>query len=85
MNFRPLLLLAACGVCASLPAFALPSFTEVKAAYVPSDAWLLSRDGRELQSLRIDHRVRRLPWTPLADVSPALVRAVIVSEDKRFF
>lgn len=67
-----------------LPAFALPSFPEVKAAYTPSEAWLLARDGRPLQSLRVDRRVRRLGWTPLAEISPALIRAVVVSEDKRF-
>jgi penicillin-binding protein 1C len=67
------------------PTFALPSLPEVKAAHVPSDAWLLARDGRPLASVRIDHQVRRLPWTRLPEVSPALVRAVILSEDKRFF
>ncbi len=66
------------------PTFALSSLQEVKAGYVPSDAWLLARDGRPLASLRIDHQVRRLPWTRLPEISPALVRAVILSEDKRF-
>ncbi|MBS1190060.1 MAG: penicillin-binding protein [Rhodocyclaceae bacterium] len=66
-------------------ALALPSFQETRAAYTPSDAWLLARDGRPLQSLRIDRQVRRLPWTRLSEISPALVRAVVVSEDKRFY
>ena len=68
-----------------LPALALPTFEEVKAAYTPSEAWLLARDGSQLQSLRVDRQIRRLPWTPLAEVSTALCRAVIVSEDKRFY
>lgn len=63
---------------------ALPGFAEVKAAYTPSDAWLLARDGRVLHTLRVDRQVRRLAWTPLAEISPALIRAVVVSEDKRF-
>jgi penicillin-binding protein 1C len=66
-------------------AHALPSFAQVRAAYLSSEARLLARDGRSLQTLRIDYQVRRLAWTPLAEISPALVRAVIVSEDKRFF
>ena len=68
----------------SLPAQALPGFTEVRAAYVSSEATLLARDGQPLHTLRLDKTVRRLPWTPLNEISPALIRAVIVSEDKRF-
>ena len=73
-----------CALLAPLPAAALPSFDEVRAAYRPSEATLLARDGRPLHSLRIDLQVRRLAWTPLADISPALLRAVIAAEDKRF-
>ena len=67
-----------------LTALALPGFAEVKASYVSSEASLLARDGRPLHTLRLDKTVRRLEWTPLNEISPALVRAVIVSEDKRF-
>ena len=69
---------------AGLPALALPSFTEVRAAHRPSDAWLLARDGTPLATLRLDRSVRRLPWVKLRDISPALRRAVLISEDKRF-
>ncbi len=69
---------------AARPACALPGFNEVRTAYQPSEATLLARDGQPLHSLRLDMTVRRLAWTPLADISPALLRAVIVSEDKRF-
>lgn len=64
---------------------AAPTFQQVKAAYRPSDAWLLARDGRVLQQVRLDKTVRRLAWTPLAEVSPALLRALVFSEDKRFY
>jgi len=67
-----------------LTALALPGFAEVKASYVSSEASLLDRNGRPLHILRLDKTVRRLEWTPLNEISPALVRAVIVSEDKRF-
>ncbi|MBS4020627.1 MAG: penicillin-binding protein 1C [Dechloromonas sp.] len=77
-------LLLICTLLAPLPAVALPSFDEVRAAYRPSEATLLARDGRPLHSLRVDMQVRRLAWTPLADISPALLRAVIAAEDKRF-
>lgn len=73
------------GIVVPLPALALPSFEEVKAAYTPSEAWLLARDGRPLQSLRVDLQIRRFPWTRLEEVSTALCRAVIISEDKRFY
>ena len=73
------------GILCILPACAVPGFQEVKTAYKPSEALLLARDGRPLQSLRIDKQVRRFEWTPLSQVSPAFVRAVVLSEDQRFY
>jgi len=64
---------------------ALPAFSEVRAAYTESDAVLLARDGRPLHSLRIEMNARRLPWTRIEDVSPAFLRALLVSEDRRFY
>jgi penicillin-binding protein 1C len=64
---------------------ALPSYSEVRSAYRPSDALLLDRNGRVLHELRTDQRVRRLGWTALEEVSPALCEAVVRAEDKRFF
>lgn len=70
---------------AILPAKAdLPSFTEVRSAHISSEAWVLDRDGRLLQSVRVDKTRRRLPWVGLADLSPAMTNALIASEDKRF-
>lgn len=79
---RPALLLLALLVPVS--AVALPGLAEVKAAYASSEATLLDRDGLPLHSLRLDKTVQRLAWTPYGEISPALIRAVIVSEDKRF-
>jgi penicillin-binding protein 1C len=67
------------------PTFAgLPSPAEVRAAHRPSDAWLLDRHGAPIAVLRLDMQARRLPWVALRDISPALQRAVLLSEDKRF-
>jgi penicillin-binding protein 1C len=67
------------------PAYALTSFQEVKDSYKKSDAVLLDRHGKVIHELRIDDKVRRLEWTSLKDISPALIQAVIFSEDKRFY
>lgn len=64
---------------------AQPSFAEVKAAFRPSDLQLLDRRGEALQTLRLDKRQRELAWVPLAEVSPALLRAVLLSEDRSFY
>ncbi|MFY3385588.1 penicillin-binding protein 1C [Paracidovorax sp. MALMAid1276] len=70
---------------ASPPVVALPSYDEVRADFHPSDTQILSREGEVLQRLRTDATVRRGQWVPLADVSPALRTALVLSEDKRFF
>ena len=63
----------------------VPSYSEVRAAYVPSDAWLLDRHGVVVASRRIRYDVRRLPWVPLSDVSAALVTAIVAGEDRHFW
>jgi penicillin-binding protein 1C len=62
-----------------------PSYQAVRAAYRPSDVRLLDRSGEVIHELRIDETRRRLEWTRLADISPALQAAVITSEDRRFY
>lgn len=67
------------------PAIAAPaSFEQVKASHRPSDAVLLDRHGEPLHTLRTDPRGRRLAWVTLAEVSPALRTALLLSEDRRF-
>ena len=63
----------------------VPSFAAVRAAYTPSDAWLLDRHGTVIDARRIRMDVRRLAWVPLDAVSPALVAALIDDEDRRFW
>lgn len=65
--------------------WAAATFNEIKAAYTPSDTLILDRHGEVLHRLRTDATVRRGQWVALADVSPALRTALVLSEDKRFF
>ncbi len=62
-----------------------PSFQEVKDHHHPSDLRLLDRSGQNLGQRRVDARVRRWAWTPLLQISPALQRAVVAVEDRRFW
>lgn len=62
----------------------LPSHKAVTANWKPSESWLYDRNGQLLDSQRVDFHARRLAWVPLSDIAPALVDAVIASEDKRF-
>ena len=64
---------------------ASPYFDEVRQSYVKSDSLLLDRHGDVLYELRIDKARRRLDWTSLRDISPALRVAAVKAEDKRFY
>jgi penicillin-binding protein 1C len=75
----------ACGLALALPVQALPTFADVRDAHRPSDATLLDRHGVAIQTLRIDPSVRRLAWVGLDDISPALLQAIVLSEDRRFY
>jgi penicillin-binding protein 1C len=69
----------------AISAYALPTFQEVKGSYKKSDAVLLDRHGRVIHELRVDPRGRRLDWTTFKEISPALKKAVLQSEDRRFY
>ena len=58
---------------------AAPSYQDVKAAYLRSDALLFDRHGEVIHELRVDPNARKLGWTRLIDISPALVKAVVRS------
>lgn len=85
MNGRHALAALALGLGLALPAQALPGFAEVRAGWRSSDARVLDRQGELLQRVRIDHHARRGEWIALADVSPALRTALLLSEDQRFY
>ncbi len=82
-----LVVLCAPGLAVWLGSFALslPGFAERRAQWVTSDAYLLDRHGAVLQTRRLDHSVRRLDWAPIEAISPALIDAVLLAEDRRFF
>ncbi len=64
---------------------AMPSYASVRAAWKPSEAWLYDRDGRLLDTERVDFQRRRLAWVPLEGISPAVRTAVVRAEDRRFW
>lgn len=75
-----------CLACMAAPAaWAVPSYDEVRGAHRPSETLVLSREGEVLQRLRTDASVRRGEWVALADISPALRNALVLSEDQRFY
>uniref|UniRef100_C5CRR2 peptidoglycan glycosyltransferase n=1 Tax=Variovorax paradoxus (strain S110) TaxID=543728 RepID=C5CRR2_VARPS len=71
--------------CALPVAAGAVSFDEVKREFRPSDTAVLDRNGELLQRVRTDASVRRGQWVALADVSPALRMAMVLSEDRRFY
>src|SRR5260370_31006650 len=62
----------------------VPSFSQVRSRWRPSDAQLLDRNGETIHELRIDPRGRRLAWATYNEISPALIRAIVASEDQRY-
>lgn len=79
------LFFAAVALFAASEACAIPGFADVKDAFAKSDAFLLDRHGEVIHELRVNAKGRRLGWVVLKEVSPALQRAVIQSEDRRFY
>ena len=62
----------------------IPAYSQARGAWRSSEAWLRDRNGRLLDTVRVDYSVRRLDWVPLDQIAPALRDAVIAGEDKRF-
>ena len=62
-----------------------PSFEEVRASHILTETALLDRNGEILHEQRTEDRGRRLEWTPLGVISPALTSAVLAAEDQRFY
>ncbi len=75
------LLMGASGVFANT----IQSFEQSRAAWQASDTRVLDRHGALLQRTRTDLSERRGDWVALADLSPALRQAIVLSEDRRFY
>jgi penicillin-binding protein 1C len=63
----------------------IPSFEKARSSYIKSEGILFDRNGDVIHELRIHSRGRRLNWTPLVNISPALQSAVLEAEDRRFY
>lgn len=61
-----------------------PTLAQLRATTPATSGMLLDRHGEPLDSVRLDFGVRRWPWVPLDQVSPALPQALIEAEDRRF-
>jgi penicillin-binding protein 1C len=69
----------------ALNTWAVGSFEQEKKTFISSESLLLDRHGEVIHRLRTDSSVRRGQWVALADMSPALRTAMVLSEDKRFY
>ncbi|MES2150111.1 MAG: penicillin-binding protein 1C [Pseudomonadota bacterium] len=63
----------------------VPRYAEVRATHRGSESVLLDRNDVVLERLRLDLRRRMLEWIELDAISPVMLRAVVVSEDQRFW
>jgi penicillin-binding protein 1C len=77
--FAALLLLAASSRAAVL------AFADIKAGFHSSYGELQDRHGVFLHARRIDLQSNRLNWISLSQISPALIEAVVFSEDREFY
>lgn len=72
-------------LCSMAHATNLPSFPEVQQNWQSSYARLVDRHGQLLTRQRINKEQHRLDWTPLNEVSPAVIDALIFTEDRDFY
>ena len=63
----------------------LPAFDEVRANHQASTGILLDRYGQPISELNVGASVRRLEWTSLRTLAPAMQEMLLVAEDRRFY
>ncbi|WP_423192615.1 penicillin-binding protein 1C [Cupriavidus sp. H18C2] len=64
---------------------AVPTFREVRGNWRSADIVVTDRHGQPVARVRDDFQARRGDWVTLADTSPALRTAIVLSEDRRFY
>ncbi|RZT38353.1 penicillin-binding protein 1C [Cupriavidus agavae] len=64
---------------------AVPAFREVRDNWRSADIVVADRHGETVARVRDDFQARRGDWVTLADTSPALRTAIVLSEDRRFY
>jgi penicillin-binding protein 1C len=62
----------------------VPRFADLRDNWQPSEAWLYDRNGELLDEVRVDFTVRRLGWTGIEAIAPALREDIVAAEDRRF-
>ncbi|MBS0499229.1 MAG: penicillin-binding protein 1C [Burkholderiaceae bacterium] len=82
---RPLRFLCVLCVLAFAASAHAQSFDAVRAEHRPSETLILDRHGEPIERVRTDAQARRGAWVRLADISPALQHALVLSEDQRFY
>ena len=63
----------------------VPRYQQVRDARRSSESILVDRNNIVIERLRLDMQQRMLEWVALDAMSPLLLRAVVVSEDQRFW
>lgn len=63
----------------------VPNFTKIRAQYTSSVVSLLDRNGIVLNQQVVFPQEQRLSWVSLNELSPTLLKALLVSEDQRFY
>ncbi|MEN7528173.1 penicillin-binding protein 1C [Cupriavidus sp. DL-D2] len=79
------LVAAACLLMSAVTAHAVPGFREVRDNWRSADIVVTDRHGETVARVRDDFKARRGDWVALADTSPALRTAIVMSEDRRFY
>lgn len=80
-----LMVVVIAGLAVYIARLPVPEYEQVRSGYRASYITLLDRDGAVLERVRNDFHERRDNWTPLGEISVALVSAVLQSEDRRFY
>ncbi|MDI1302140.1 MAG: penicillin-binding protein 1C [bacterium] len=85
MKFFRLVFCSALLLLAASSSAAVPAVAEIRSGFHSSYAELQDRNGVLLHARRLDMKINRLGWVALKDISPALVEAVLFSEDREFY